>query len=107
MKKGLKLIDNSSREYQHGEVLRDLLKDTSYSSISIATGYWDLRGMVEIYGELEVFLNRDNTIFRLLLIQKWELSCSFSKFLRSTNDARDCLSKKEIFLVLIIVKFSG
>lgn len=67
MKNGLKLIDNSSNEYQLGEVLRELIKDSSYSQIAIATGYWDLPGMVEIYDELKTFLERENTSFRLLL----------------------------------------
>ena len=67
MKLGLKLIDNSSSEYQLGEVLKDLLMDKAYSEIAIATGYWDLPGMVEICKELEAFLMRSNTRFRLLL----------------------------------------
>lgn len=67
MKRGLKLIDNSSTDYQFGEILKELFTDTSYSEISIATGYWDLPGMVEIYHELKLFLERGNTTFRLLL----------------------------------------
>ena len=47
MKKGIKLIDNSSNEYQLGNVLKDLIADDAYSQISIATGYWDLRGIYE------------------------------------------------------------
>lgn len=67
MKKGIKLIDNSSQEYQLGNILKELINDTSYSQISIATGYWDLPGMVEVYHELNSFLERENTTFRLLL----------------------------------------
>jgi len=67
MKKGIKLIDNSSYEYQLGSILKDLLNDTAYSQISIATGYWDLPGMVEILPELSQFLERENISFRLLL----------------------------------------
>jgi hypothetical protein len=67
MKKGIKLIDNSSNEYQLGIILKELISDTSYSQISIATGYWDLPGMVEIHGELQKFLERPNTSLRLLL----------------------------------------
>ena len=66
MKNGIKLIDNSSNEYQLGSVLRELITDTVYSEISIATGYWDLPGMVEIYDELSTFLTRENTELRLL-----------------------------------------
>jgi ERCC4-related helicase len=67
MKKGIKLIDNSSNEYQLGSVLKVLIYDKSYSQISIATGYWDLPGMVEILPELSQFLERENISFRLLL----------------------------------------
>ena len=67
MMKGIKLIDNSSNEYQLGSVLKELIKDDAYSQISIATGYWDLPGMVEIFEELSVFLEKGNTTFRLLL----------------------------------------
>ena len=54
MKTGIKLIDNSSLEYQLATILKELISDNSYSEISIATGYWDLPGMVEIYDELKV-----------------------------------------------------
>lgn len=67
MKYGIKLIDNSSNDYQLGSVLRELIRDTAYSEISIATGYWDLPGMVEIYNELNTFLLRKNTTLRVLL----------------------------------------
>lgn len=67
MEKGLKLIDNSESEYQLGSILKELISDNSYSQISIATGYWDLPGMVEIYDELSAFLERDDVSFRLLL----------------------------------------
>jgi len=67
MKQGLKLIDNSSSEYQLGSVLKELISNKSFTQISIATGYWDLPGMVEIYDELKEYLDRGNTTFRLLL----------------------------------------
>lgn len=67
MKKGIKLIDNSSYEYQLGNSLKALIVDKSYTQISIATGYWDLPGMVEILNELNQYLDRDNVCFRLLL----------------------------------------
>ncbi|HBX49675.1 MAG TPA: hypothetical protein DEH02_01250 [Bacteroidales bacterium] len=67
MKQGLKLIDNSSNEYQLGNVLKSLISDKSYTQISIATGYWDLPGMVEIYAELKTYLERENITLRLLL----------------------------------------
>ncbi|MEK7263099.1 MAG: helicase-related protein [Bacteroidota bacterium] len=67
MKKGLKLLDNSSCEYQLGSILKELIKANSFTEISIASGYWDLPGMVEIYDELSFFLERNNTSIRLLL----------------------------------------
>ena len=67
MKKGIKLIDNSSNEYQLGSILKELISESSYSQISIATGYWDLPGMVEIHDELQKYLERSNTSLRLLL----------------------------------------
>jgi superfamily II DNA/RNA helicase len=67
MKQGIKLIDNSSKDYQLGSLLKELISNNSFTQISIATGYWDLPGMVEIYEELKVFLERDNTKLRLLL----------------------------------------
>jgi superfamily II DNA or RNA helicase len=67
MKKGLKLIDNSSTDYQLGNILKELIIDESYTEISIATGYWDLPGMVEIYEQLDQFLAKENSKLRLLL----------------------------------------
>ncbi|HEU5290673.1 MAG TPA: helicase-related protein [Cyclobacteriaceae bacterium] len=67
MKQGLKLIDNSSNEYQLGIAIKELISNKAFTQISIATGYWDLPGMVEIYDELKAFLERENTTFRLLL----------------------------------------
>lgn len=67
MKQGLKLIDNSSGDYQLGSTLKVLVSNKSFTQISIATGYWDLPGMVMIYDELKAFLERGDTTFRLLL----------------------------------------
>lgn len=67
MNLGVKLIDNSNTDYQLGSIIKQLLSDNSFSEISIATGYWDLPGMVEIFSQLEKYLDRENTSFRLLL----------------------------------------
>ena len=67
MKQGVKLIDNSIGEFQLGSILKELLAENSYSQVSVATGYWDLPGMVEIFNDLEKYLERENTTFRLLL----------------------------------------
>lgn len=62
-----KILDNSTEKYQLKHTLKELLISNNYAEISIATGYWDLPGMVEIFEELSVFLSRDNISFRLLL----------------------------------------
>ncbi|HEY5123917.1 MAG TPA: helicase-related protein [Ignavibacteria bacterium] len=67
MKHGLKLIDNSSGEYELSKILKELFLNNSYSQVSIATGYWDLPALVEVYDELKFFLEREKSSFRLLL----------------------------------------
>ena len=67
IKSGLKLIDNSSDNYRLANVIRELLKSDSFTQVSIATGYWDLPGMVVIYEELQAYLEKGNTTFRLLI----------------------------------------
>ena len=62
-----KILDNSIDKYQLKYVIKELLISNNYSELSIATGYWDLPGMVEIFEELCSFLNRDDTSMRLLL----------------------------------------
>lgn len=62
-----KILDNSSEQYQLKTAICNLLKSPNFSQISIATGYWDLPGMVEIFDDLTAFLARPNVIFRLLL----------------------------------------
>ncbi|MBN1199676.1 MAG: DEAD/DEAH box helicase family protein [Bacteroidales bacterium] len=67
MKPGLKLIDNTRDEYQLGALLRECLLNPSFSEISIASGYWDLPGMADLLPELDAFLSRPDTSFRLIL----------------------------------------
>ena len=62
-----KILDNSIPQYQLKAILSEYLKNNDFSEISIATGYWDLPGMVEIFDELSGFLARNGTKFRLLL----------------------------------------
>lgn len=62
-----KIIDNSTEKYQLKKIVAELLMSDKYSEIAIATGYWDLPGMVEIFDELSHFLSRPNVAFRLLL----------------------------------------
>jgi len=62
-----KIIDNSIPAYQLKTVISDFLRNDNFNGISIATGYWDLPGMVDIYEDLFHFLARDGVKFRLLL----------------------------------------
>ncbi|MFN8863966.1 MAG: phospholipase D-like domain-containing protein, partial [Flavobacteriales bacterium] len=64
---GNNLLDNSTDAYQVGHTIRQLLLNAQFSEVSIATGYWDLPGMSEIYDELAAFLDRDGTSLRILL----------------------------------------
>ena len=62
-----KILDNSIPQYELKNVIADLLKDNRFTEISIATGYWDLPGMVDIFDSLSHFLSREDVKFRLLL----------------------------------------
>jgi ERCC4-related helicase len=62
-----KILDNSIPQYQLKTVIAEFLKSDKYTEVAIATGYWDLPGMVEIFDELSHFLSRKNVSFRLLL----------------------------------------
>ena len=61
------LIDNSSEELKLSTILKQCFTNPNISEIKIATGYWDLPGMVLIYDELKSFLEREDTIFQLLI----------------------------------------
>lgn len=52
-----KIIDNSATPFQLRTFLTDLLTSGHYSQVSIATGYWDLPGMLEMLPAFEYFLN--------------------------------------------------
>src|SRR5580765_5847355 len=62
-----KILDNSVPQYQMKTVIGELLRSDEFKELAIATGYWDLRGMVEIFDQLSHFLSRDGVSFRLLL----------------------------------------
>ncbi|MDX2047901.1 MAG: helicase-related protein [Chitinophagaceae bacterium] len=62
-----KILDNSSEQYQLKTFFKDLLKSGYYSEIAVATGYWDLPAIVEIFDELSIFLQKPGVSFRLLL----------------------------------------
>jgi len=62
-----KIIDNSIPAYQLKTVISEYLRNDSFREVAIATGYWDLPGMVDIFNELAYFLSREGVKFRLLL----------------------------------------
>ncbi len=51
-----KILDNSSPKFQMKTYLTDLLTSSKYTELSIATGYWDLPGMLELLPAFETFL---------------------------------------------------
>ncbi len=51
------LLDNS-KQFLMRDVLRQFIGSGKYNHIRIATGYWDLPGMLLLYDELKVFLGR-------------------------------------------------
>ncbi len=61
------IIDNSIGSAMMKDVLIEKLSSSKYSELAIATGYWDLPGMVDIFDALKSFLQTDKTSFRLLL----------------------------------------
>lgn len=62
-----KLLDNSSSEFSMRGRLSDLLKSKKYSELSIATGYWDLPSLVDLFDELSKFLSSPENSIRLLI----------------------------------------
>ena len=51
-----KILDNSAPKFQMKTYLTDLLTSSKYTELSIATGYWDLPGMLELLPAFEAFL---------------------------------------------------
>ncbi|HPZ04086.1 MAG TPA: helicase-related protein [Bacteroidales bacterium] len=61
------LIDNSTKDLSLHQTLKKCILDPAINEIKIATGYWDLPGMVLIFNELKMFLEREETKFYLLI----------------------------------------
>ena len=61
------LIDNSTDVLRMVSVLKQCISNNAHTEIMIATGYWDIPGMALIYDELKLFLERNNTKFRLII----------------------------------------
>src|SRR3989337_3505520 len=54
-----KILDNSASQFQLKTFLTEQLSSNQYSQVSIATGYWDLPGMLELLPAFEVFLSQN------------------------------------------------
>lgn len=52
-----KILDNSAQQFTLKSFLTDLLTSDKYSQVSIATGYWDLLGMLELQPAFNKFLS--------------------------------------------------
>ena len=52
-----KIIDNSNSRFQLKTYLTELLISNKYTEFSVATGYWDLPGILELLPALEIFLD--------------------------------------------------
>lgn len=61
------LIDNTSGSLKLISILKELISDQSINEIMIATGYWDIPGILSVYDELKSFLERNNTSLKLLI----------------------------------------
>jgi superfamily II DNA/RNA helicase len=60
------LIDNSEG-FKLVDTLKNILAEENIKNIDIATGYWDIPGTELLVNELDSFLQRDGTKFRLLI----------------------------------------
>lgn len=60
------LIDNS-KDLKLVDFINNIIEEKEIDSISIATGYWDLKGTSLITNSLNKFLQRQNTTLRILI----------------------------------------
>lgn len=61
------LIDNSSKEFSMQNYLKRCIQLEGVKQIKIATGYWDIPGMLLVLDELSAFLERDGVSLSLLI----------------------------------------
>ena len=61
------IIDNSIDELSMTKVLQDLWSDQHINEVKIATGYWDLKAVAQLYNVIKPFLDRGNTQWRILI----------------------------------------
>lgn len=63
----IQLFDNSTEDFSFGRQLDQLFRSGNFTEVSIATGYWDLPGMVELHDSLAQYLKRSGNKLRLLI----------------------------------------
>ena len=61
------LIDNSTDGLKMISMIKKCIETVQPTEIMIATGYWDLPGMTLLYDELNSFLEKENTVLRLII----------------------------------------
>lgn len=61
------IIDNSTDELSMTKVLQDLWSDQHINEVKIATGYWDLKAVAQLYNVIKPFLDRKNTLWQILI----------------------------------------
>ncbi|MBF0345376.1 MAG: DEAD/DEAH box helicase family protein [Nitrospirae bacterium] len=62
-----KILDNSTSQFQLKTCLTPLLTSNKYTELSVATGYWDLPGMLELLPAMEAFLGNPLSRIRFLI----------------------------------------
>lgn len=61
------IIDNSIDELSMTKVLSKLWSDQDINEVKIATGYWDLKAVANLYNVIKPFLDREDTNFKILI----------------------------------------
>ena len=85
-----RLIDNKRQDLK--SVLSDIISSGKYEHLSIATGYWDLPGMVDIIDGLTTFKS-----IRLLIGQE-PLPHRYQKSLELDENDPDSFPRQELRL---------
>lgn len=63
-----KILDNSAPQFQVKNYLTELLTSKRYTEFSVATGYWDLPGLLELLPAIEAFFDaNDSSEIRFLI----------------------------------------
>lgn len=90
------LLDNSNEELMMCNVLKKCISDDNFDEIMIATGYWDLPGMVVILKELSTFLSREKVKLRILIGKEPLVRTYQQKYPQTRDDFPKEYIEKEI-----------